>query len=329
MIGFDDRLARAHASMALRTLVLALGFSIVADVRGVGATLLLTSLRLVIAAVVLLPFVWRAGETLPAAAEAALYGLLGLFQAAFYGGMFWAAQRIGAVSMSVLYVSVPFVTFCLGLVFGVERPSASLAVTLAIGAGGALLLTFAQGGPAHGAMQLRGAELVYFGGCVALAFYSVLTRWGLSRDYLSGNAAVRSFWSILVGALLVGALGLFRETPQALLRLMPKDLLSLAYLGAVSTAGTVWLLQKAAPILSPATAMAYSYAPSFVSMALLAVTDPASISWRWLPGSGLILLAMALLLRRDFRRSRGSSVREGGAGTSMHSVPSSVRSTGV
>lgn len=35
MIGFDDRLARAHASMALRTLVLALGFSIVADVRGV------------------------------------------------------------------------------------------------------------------------------------------------------------------------------------------------------------------------------------------------------------------------------------------------------
>jgi drug/metabolite transporter (DMT)-like permease len=58
-------------------------------------------------------------------------------------------------------------------------------------------------------------------------------------------------------------------------------------------------MQRAAAVLTPAAVTAYSYAPPFVSMLLLFITQPRSISWRWLPGALLVLLAMALLLRRD------------------------------
>src|SRR5205823_14744299 len=98
---------------------------------------------------------------------------------------------------------------------------------------------------------------------------------------------------------LVGALGLSEDTPRALMHLTLWDVLLLIYLGVVSTGGTFWLMQRAAAVLTPATTMAYSYAPPFVSMLLLFIYEPQTISWRWLPGAALVALAIALLLRRD------------------------------
>nr|WP_234254697.1 EamA family transporter [Halomonas aerodenitrificans] len=93
--------------------------------------LLLTALRFAIAAIAMLPLFWREPEGLPGLPALVIYSLLGLSQAAFFGSMFWAAHRMSALSMAVLCVSVPFLTYCFGLAFRVERASAPLLGILA------------------------------------------------------------------------------------------------------------------------------------------------------------------------------------------------------
>jgi drug/metabolite transporter (DMT)-like permease len=302
MIGMDRDTMHAHLGMLLRAFVLGLSFTVVGLMEEGLPPILLTALRFAIAVIALVPLIWRTPERLPGLRGLALYGILGLCQAAFFGAMFWVAHRMSALSMAVLYVSVPFLAYCLGRGFQVEQRSGQLLGILALGACGALGLAWAENGGGFrgvpGALHIGAPEIVYFAGCIGLALYSVLNRWGLSRQWLSERAAVRTFWSLLAGAVQVGALGLIAENAQTLEALTLSDLLLLAYLGVISTGGTFWLMQRAAAVLTPSEATAYSYAPPFVSMLLLFVQEPQSISWRWLPGAILVILAMALLLRR-------------------------------
>jgi drug/metabolite transporter (DMT)-like permease len=148
---------------------------------------------------------------------------------------------------------------------------------------------------------------VFFAGCVGMAVYAVVSKWAIARHRLPENAAARTFWSLATAAVLAGALGLLVEQPSALDHFDRSDVLLLLYLGILSTSGTFYLQQRATPFLSPASVSAYSYAPPFFSMLLLFATEPGTISWRWAPGALLVLLAIALLLRRN--DGPGSAVR--------------------
>ncbi|WP_205633613.1 DMT family transporter [Labilithrix luteola] len=325
---------RAHLEMLLRAVILGLSFTVVGLTREGLPPLLLTALRFAVGAVALLPLMRRTPERLPGMAALAVYSVLGLCQAAFFGAMFWAAHRISALSMTVLYVSVPFLAYCFGLGFRVEHPSGRLLGILALGACGSLGISWAESGGrlagVQGGLHLGAGETVFFAGCLGLALYSVLTRWALSRRWLSERAVVRTFWSLVIGGVLVGALGLIEEKLQGLADLKLSDVLLLAYLGVFSTGGTFWLMQRAGAVLTPAAASAYSYAPPIVSMLVLFVTEPQSISWRWLPGAVLVVLAIALLQRRS-ADPKSRSLPAGHATTpdSRSAAPSSIRSTGV
>lgn len=307
MTGLDRDGMRAHVGMLARAVILGLSFTVVGVMQERLPPLLLTALRFGIAVVALLPIIWRAPDRIPRLSELALYSVLGLCQAAFFGAMFWAAHRMSALTMTVLYGSVPFLTYCLGLGLRVERPSGQLLGILTLGACGALGLAWADSADRlsqiGAGLQVGMPELVFFIGCIGLSFYSVLSKWGLARKRLSGQAGVRTFWSLLTGAVVVGALGLVEERPVVLLDMTVADLLLLLYLGVFSTGATFWLMQRATPFLTPAELTAYSYVPPFVSMLLLFVTRPDSMSWRWLPGAVLEILAMTALLRRDGERS--------------------------
>jgi len=285
MTGTRRNTLGAHLGMLIRALILGLSFTLVGLMSAGLPPLMLTALRFAIGAITLLPLVWRTRAGLPGLPGIALYTILGSCQAAFFAAMFWVAHRTSALSMAVLYVSVPFLAYCLGLGFRVEQPSTSLLGILALGAAGALGLAWAQHGRVLGGLQLGAPEAVYFVGCMGLAFYSVLSRWGLSRRWLSESAAARTFFSLAIGTVLVGILGLLHEEPHALAHVKLSDALLLAYLGVFSTGGTFWLMQRAAAVLTPAAVTAYSYAPPFVSMLLLFITQPQSISWLWLPGA--------------------------------------------
>ncbi|MDT8878943.1 DMT family transporter [Halomonas saccharevitans] len=288
----------AHLGMLLWAVLVGLSFPAV-GVMSELPPLSLTALRFLIACAGLWWLARCSPDFLPDGRTLPLYALMGLCLAGFFGAMFWAAHHATALSMSTLFVTVPLLAFLLGAGVGVERMSWRLPLILALGAAGALGLAIAESLGQGGRLRFGIGEAVFFLGCLATALYPVLSKWGMSTGRLPASAAVRTFWSLGLGAVLVGLAGLAVEPVTRLATMTGRDLLLLIYLGLFSSALTFWLLQRATAVLTPGAVTAYSYLVPFVSMLLLFVRDPGRIDWVWLPGSLLVVVAMALLLRRD------------------------------
>lgn len=259
--------------------------------------LLLTALRFAIACAGLFVLARRSPDFLPRGRSLPLYALMGLCLAGFFSAMFWAAHHATALTMATLHVTVPLLAFLLGLVLRVERPGWRLPAILALGAIGALGLAVAEAWQQGGGLRFGIGEAVFFAGCVATALYPVLSRWGLASGRLPESAAVRTFWSLGLGGLLVGLAGLAIEPVGRLAAMRATDLALLVYLGLCSSALTFWLMQRATAVLTPGVVTAYGYLVPFVSMLLLFAGSPERIGWVWLPGSLMVLMAMALLIR--------------------------------
>jgi drug/metabolite transporter (DMT)-like permease len=289
-------IASAHLGMLLCAVIVGASFPLVGALSAELPPLLATAARFGVAAMAMLTLagpVWRGG--LPAR-TALLYAAMGLALAGFFGAMFWAAGHISALSMSAIYLSVPLTAYLLGRTFGVERPAPTLLALLVLGAAGALALASARN---DGGLRLGRSELVFAAGCAAFALYPVLSRWGLNKGWLPRSAAERTLGSLIGGAILIGAAGVVVESPAALRILSTSDWLIVAYLGLVSSGLTFWLTQRATETLTPSVVTAYSYLTPFASLLLLLAREPSLVGWRWVPGSGLIIAAMALLILRD------------------------------
>jgi drug/metabolite transporter (DMT)-like permease len=295
----------SHLGMLLWALIVGSSFPAVGMMSEGLPPLLLTAIRFTVAALAILPMVWSKSDIWPSLPGLALYAFMGLSLAGFFGTMFWAAHRTSALSMATLYVSVPLLAYFLGRAFGVERRASQLLGILLLGAAGALGLAWSETGRQSSELQFSLAEAAFFVGCIASALYPVLRKWGLNHGWLSPSAELRTFWSLLTGSVLVGLLGLIWEDPQLLIPLTITDGLLLLYLGVFSSGITFWLTQRATAVLTPSAVTAYSYLVPFVSMLLLFIEQPQRIGWHWLPGSLLVVLAIALLLKRntDSRRS--------------------------
>ena len=289
---------RAHLGMVLWALFVGLSFPAVGLMSEGLPPLLLTAIRFSIAALALLPLLWRQEERWPSLPGLLLYALMGLSLAGFFGTMFWAAHRVSALSMATLFVSVPLLAYCIGRGLGVEQAAGRLLAILALGAFGALGLALAENNGDLSELKFGFGELAFFFGCIASALYPVLSKWGLHRGVLARQAGLRTFWSLFMGAILIGMLGLIWEQPAALTRMDLMDTALVIYLGVFSSGMTFFLQQRATAVLTPGAVTAYSYLVPFVSMVLLFVTQPQRIGWHWLPGSLMVVLAIALLLQR-------------------------------
>jgi drug/metabolite transporter (DMT)-like permease len=308
--------AQAHLGMMVWALIVGLSFPAVGLITEGLPPLLLTAIRFAIATLAIWPLVRRNPDFWPSLPGLTLYALMGLCLAGFFGTMFWAAHHTTALSMATLYVSVPLLAYCLGRMLGVEQRAGQLLGILALGAGGALGLAWAEAYAQGGQMQFGVGEAAFFIGCVASALYPVLSKWGLAREWLSPNAALRTLWSLLAGSVLVALLGLSWETPQALAAMTLSDALLVAYLGVFSSGVTFWLQQRATAVLTPGAVTAYSYLAPFVSMLILFIGEPQRIGWHWLPGSVLVVLAITLLLRRDVGQRKASLPLDAASGPS-------------
>lgn len=292
----------AHLGLLLWSLIVGVSFPIVGLLSEGLPPMLLTAIRFVIAALALLPLAYRTGENRPDPVALLLYGAMGLCLAGFFGITFWAAHRVSALSMSALFVSVPLLAYCLGRLFGVEKPNRRLLAILATGAIGALGLAVAEGRGRVADLRYGWGEAVFFLGCIGSALYPVLSKWGLVRRLLSPDATVRTFWSLAVGGALIALMGSVFEAGSALARMNLGDALLVAYLGIFSSGATFWLMQRGTGVLTPGEVTAYSYLAPFVSMLLLFVTRPDVLGWHWLPGSLLVAGAIICLLRGSLQK---------------------------
>ncbi len=299
----------AHAGMLLWAMIVGLSFPAMGLLGEGLPPLFLTAIRFVIAALALGPLILHVPDRSPNLSGVVLYAVMGLCLAGFFGAMFWAAHRVSALSMATLYVSVPMIAYILGRMFGVERSDRALLASLLLGAIGAGSLAWVGNAGTGDRLELGPEEALFMLGCGATALYPVLSKWGLQRGFLSKSATVRTFWSLVAGAVLIGLLALVFEPAQALARLTFGDFLLIAYLGVFSSGVTFWLLQRGAAVLSPGTVTSYTYLVPFASMLILFITEPEVLGWQWLPGSGAVILSVILLLRQSTKMGRRSSVK--------------------
>ncbi|MGJ7458146.1 EamA family transporter [Halomonas sp. MA07-2] len=288
--------AAAHLGMLLWAVLVGLSFPAVGLMSELPP-LSLTALRFAIACSALWWLARRSPEFLPPWRLLPLYSLMGLCLAGFFGAMFWAAHHATALSMATLFVSVPLLAFLLGLGLRLELPGWRLPAILALGAAGALGLAVAEAWQQGGHLHFGIGEAVFFLGCLSTALYPVLSKWGLTTGRLPESAAVRTFWSLGAGGVLIGLVALMVEPLARLATMSGRDLALLVYLGLFSSALTFWLMQRATAALTPGVVTAYGYLVPFVSMLLLFVQSPASLDWVWLPGALAVLGAMLLLMR--------------------------------
>ena len=207
-------------------------------------------MRFGIAALVLAPLAWRQSDGRPGWRTLLLYAAMGLCLAGFFGTMFWAAHR------SVHCPWRPCSSACRcwrTASAGAGRRTArgqAARHSRARGERGAGLAWAENGGDFSG-MQLGFGELGFFFGCVASALYPVLSKWGLANGSLPTQAGLRTFWSLVAGAVLIGLMGAIWERPAALLHMNLLDLLLVTYLGVFSSAMTFFLQQRATSALTP------------------------------------------------------------------------------
>ncbi|EKF20973.1 DMT family transporter [Nitratireductor pacificus] len=294
----------AHAGMFFWALIVGASFPVVGLLTEGLPPLLLTALRFTIAALAMVPMVRTAAAWRPGLVALLLYSVMGLCLAGFFGIMFWAAHRVTALSMSALFIFMPLLAYGLGRMLRVEPRAGGLLAILGLGALGALALALAQSGGDLDALQFGWNEVLFFLGVVASALYPVLSKWGLSRGLLSGDAAARTFWSLAAGGVLIAVAGLLMEPVRGMARMSLGDFLLVAYLGVFSSGVTFWLIQRGTGVLTPGAVTAYSYLVPFVSMVVLFVGQPELIGWHWLPGSMAVVASIVLLLRRSNRQAR-------------------------
>ncbi len=290
---------RAHFGMLIWAAIVGLSFPAVGQMTQGLPPMLLTSIRFAVAALAISPLILRGKDRIPDVRGLVLYCAMGLSLAGFFGAMFWASHRTTALSMSTLYVSVPTIAYLLGRLAGVEKRAGALLSILVIGAIGAIGLAWAGSAGQIDQFQIGSGEVVFFLGCACSALYPVLSKWGLDHGWLSTNAALRTFWSLIIGSALIGFLGLTLEPTSKLSAITLTDALLVSYLGIFSSGVTFWLTQNATAVLTPATVTSYSYLVPFASMLLLFYTSPDQFGWQWLPGSVLVIASIMLLLLHD------------------------------
>ncbi|MEM7209516.1 MAG: DMT family transporter [Pseudomonadota bacterium] len=293
-----SRSLNAHFGMLVWALIVGSSFPVVVMMTEGLPPLLLTAIRFLMAAFLLSPLVWRHSHQLPSLRGLVLYLVMGTSLAYFFGTMFWAAHRTSALSMATIYVSVPLLAYIFGRLLRVESTSKTLMSILLLGATGALALALAESGGSLNQIQFERVELAYFCGCMGSALFPVLSKWGLARNILSPSAELRTFWSLISGAVFIGLMGLLMEDMASLMRMNTKDVLLLTYLAIFSSGATFWLTQRATAVLTPSSVTAYSYLVPFVSMLLLFIEQPHQIGWHWLPGALMVVIAIAMLLKR-------------------------------
>ncbi|MFC4161227.1 DMT family transporter [Chitinimonas lacunae] len=288
----------AHLAMLLWAVLIAVSFPAAAQVDRSLDAVVLTALRLLLSALLFLPFLLRRGLPSPRAAGAHL--LLGSLLAIYFACLFEALKYTSATDTALLYALVPLFTL------GAERlllpaPSSLLRFIAMLPAAFGAMLIISQGGTA-GAALFDYPHGVFLLGCVAMALYSPLSK-RLAEGALQGRQPAEvAAWNMLAGAALLFLFCFSKGRAGDLLRLRLLDWCWILYLALFATLVTFALLHFAIGTIPPATVLSYSYLSTLlVAMAHWTLQSPSTLE---LLGGLLIVAGMVGLVGLSTRTPR-------------------------
>lgn len=254
---------------------------------------LLTLVRFIIAMVLLFPVIWLKYGLMISVAALVRYATISGALVTFFYCMFVALRYTSAFNTSVLFTLVPLLAGLYAAILTGERLSKFQLTGLVCAFFGALLV-ISKGNPALiFNMSWNKGDLVFLCGCLAMGLYTPLVKM-LHRDE---PMELMTFWVLVTGALwllpLAGIEGRGLDLAQVPLTTWGW----IFYLALFTTVVSFYLTQFSIPYLGPTRVMAYSYLYPPLVLFIDFATGKGLPESSVLPGIGLIMLAMAILLR--------------------------------
>lgn len=294
---------RAHALVALSTVLVATSFPAVESIAGELLSSVLTSMRFALAALVFLPIVaWKHGRTLfPRPTGLARYALLSAPLVGFFVAMFEALKTTTAVNSAAIFTLVPAFAALFSVLLMRERPSARRTTALLLGMLGALWVVL-RGEPSRLArLELAAGDAWFLLGTASLALYAVLVK----RLHRGEPHELMTFWTLVTGTTWLLAMS-GRDLAVVEWSTVPvRVYLVTTYLAIFTTLVTFFLTQYAATVIGPTRSMSYTYwNPALVALLAWALGGDALAAAAW-PGLLLTLVAMLELHRDSDSPNRG------------------------
>lgn len=287
---------RGHAAMLLFSALVAGSFSLGSLAANEIAPAALNAVRFFIAAV-LIGFVALTTTGIRRRDMQApwRYAVLGGLFAIYFVLMFEGLKTADPVSTSAVFTLTPVMTALFGYLLLRQLMTPRIALGLAVGGAGALWVIFRADLQALLDFRIGTGELIYFWGCVAHAVYTPMVR-KLNR----GEPAVVFTFGMLVAGFFILLVWGWQDLRVTDWGALPSIVwITILYTAVFASSATFVLLQFAALRLPSSKVMAYTYlTPSWVILWEIALgkgAPPALI----LPGIGLSVLALVLLLKQD------------------------------
>ncbi|WLE97530.1 MAG: DMT family transporter [Candidatus Electrothrix communis] len=281
-----------HAMMLLCAGLVSTSFTVSKAITDAMDPAVLTLLRFLIAALLFLPYIhYKYGLHLPKKKRMFGYACISFTLTGFFWLMFLAMRSTTALNTGVIFTLVPSISGLYSAVLLKERLGKYRLIAMIPAILGAIWVLF-RGSPAELlAFNLNSGDLIFFGSCLLMAFYTPLVKFFHQEEPM----ALMTFWILVTGC---GWLLLFSgyqllSVPWGSVPL--KIWSGIIYLSIFSTIITFFLSQLCTLSLGPTRVMAYSYLyPPFIVLIEWGFGHPLP-SVQVLPGVGLIIAAMFIV----------------------------------
>jgi drug/metabolite transporter (DMT)-like permease len=207
--------------------------------------------------------------------------------------MFEALRTTTATNTGALFTFGPSFAALFAFFLVGERLSGARLGALVTGLVGAVWVVF-RGDPSRLAeLDLVSGDALFIAGTAALGLYTVL----IKRLRGDEPMAVLTFWTLVTGTGWLLVLGGDALVGVRWSEVEAKVFVAISYLALFTTLITFLLTQIGVTVIGPTRAMAYTYMnPALVALLAWALGEGA-IGWRSLPGIGLTLVSLVVILR--------------------------------
>ena len=285
-----------HVAMLAFSALVAGSFSLGGRIANDIDPMALTALRFLLASVLIgtIGLYWGAFNR-DVFRSAWRYAVLGGLMGGYFVLMFTGLKTATPVSTAAVFTLTPLMAAIFAFWILRQHTTRRMGFALAIGAIGAIWVIFRADLVAFLSFRVGQGEVIFFFGCALHALYIPLVP-VLNRGE---HVLVFTFGTMLGGTVVVGAFGLTRIAATDWGSLPTLVWIVLGYLVIFASGTSIALVQYASFRLKAAKVMAYTYLiPSWVILweLVLAGAVPQAIL---LPGVGLTIIALTILLRED------------------------------
>lgn len=201
------------------------------------------------------------GWARPTPQTLAVNGWLGLLLVVYFVTMFEALRWATPASTGAVFALAPLISAAFAVVILKETPSAGLLAGLVLAGLGAIWVMFDGDVAAIFVVRIGRGEMIFLGGTVAYAAYTVFVR----RLHGGQTIVGMTLWTMITGTVLLGAFGWRLIVETDWWAVSAGVYAGIVWLAVASTAATFFLIKYASLRLTPPRVLGYTYlVPGFV-----------------------------------------------------------------